>query len=122
MLILFVTSKFFSLMKTIRVLYFPALSLLLGFALSTSNLYAQGLQSGAIAKGVDKATTELQDVGKSVGDLMLPLCLIMGFVGGISCAGKFFNNDPDFKKSVINWGAAIVFAGVVGLVLNAAFG
>ncbi len=53
---------------------------------------------------------------------MLPLCLIMGFVGGIQCASKFFSNDPDFKKSVINWGAAIVFAGVVGLVLTSAFG
>ncbi|GAB4043350.1 DUF4134 family protein [Spirosoma jeollabukense] len=109
-------------MKNVRVHYFAALALVVGFVLSTGNLYGQGLQSGAIAKGVDKATSELQDVGKSVGDLMLPLCLIMGFVGGISCASKFFNNDPDFKKSVINWGAAIVFAGVVGLVLTAAFG
>ncbi|CCH57593.1 hypothetical protein BN8_p06786 (plasmid) [Fibrisoma limi BUZ 3] len=109
-------------MKNVRIIYFSALSFVLSFVLSSINLYAQsGLPSGAISKGVDKATSELQDVGKSVGDLMLPLCLIMGFVGGITCASKFFNNDPDFKKSVINWGAAIVFAGVVGLVLNAAF-
>lgn len=104
------------------MLYFLALSFVLAIVLSTGNLFAQGLQSGAIAKGVDKATSELQDVGKSVGDLMLPLCLIMGFVGGIQCASKFFNNDPDFKKAVINWGAAIIFAGVVGLVLTSAFG
>lgn len=109
-------------MKIVKTIYFSALSLALGFLLSTGSVLAQGLQSGAIAKGVDKATSELQDVGKSVGDLMLPLCLIMGFVGGIQCASKFFNNDPDFKKSVINWGAAIVFAGVVGLVLTSAFG
>lgn len=109
-------------MKNVKVSYYTALSIVLGFVLANCSLYAQGLKSGAIAKGVDKATTELQDVGKSVGDLMLPLCLIMGFVGGISCASKFFNNDPDFKKSVINWGAAIIFAGVVGLVLTAAFG
>ncbi|AUD05318.1 DUF4134 family protein [Spirosoma pollinicola] len=109
-------------MKNVKTIYFSALSLVLGFLLSTGSVFAQGLQSGAIAKGVDKATSELQDVGKSVGDLMLPLCLIMGFVGGIQCASKFFNNDPDFKKSVINWGAAIVFAGVVGLVLTSAFG
>ncbi|WP_018620808.1 DUF4134 family protein [Spirosoma luteum] len=109
-------------MKIVKTTYYQTLSLLLGLALSSGSLYAQGLKSGAIAKGVDKATTELQDVGKSVGDLMLPLCLIMGFVGGISCASKFFNNDPDFKKSVINWGSAIIFAGVVGLVLTAAFG
>ncbi|MFD2935415.1 DUF4134 family protein [Spirosoma flavum] len=109
-------------MKNVKTIYFSALSLVLGFLLSTGSVLAQGLQSGAIAKGVDKATSELQDVGKSVGDLMLPLCLIMGFVGGIQCTSKFFNNDPDFKKSVINWGAAIVFAGVVGLVLTSAFG
>lgn len=109
-------------MKIVKTIYFSALSLVLGFLLSTGSVLAQGLQSGAIAKGVDKATSELQDVGKSVGDLMLPLCLIMGFIGGIQCASKFFNNDPDFKKSVINWGAAIVFAGVVGLVLTSAFG
>ncbi|SFE30971.1 DUF4134 family protein [Spirosoma endophyticum] len=109
-------------MKNVKTIYFSALSLVLGFLLSIGSVFAQGLQSGAIAKGVDKATSELQDVGKSVGDLMLPLCLIMGFVGGIQCASKFFNNDPDFKKSVINWGAAIVFAGVVGLVLTSAFG
>lgn len=115
-------------MKNLKSTHYAALCLVVGFILSTGKLFAQGgggsggLKSGAIAKGVDKATTELATVGQSVGDLMLPICLIMGFVGGISCASKFFNNDPDFKKSVINWGAAIVFAGVVGLVLNAAFG
>lgn len=109
-------------MKLLRVHVFVILSFGLMLLIASQTLFAQGLQSGAIAKGVDKATTELQDVGKSVGDLMLPLCLIMGFVGGIQCASKFFNNDPDFKKSVINWGAAIIFAGVVGLVLTSAFG
>ncbi|MVM42220.1 DUF4134 domain-containing protein [Spirosoma sp. HMF3257] len=109
-------------MKILRVHVFVIISFGLMLLIASQTLYAQGLQSGAIAKGVDKATTELQDVGKSVGDLMLPLCLIMGFVGGIQCASKFFNNDPDFKKGVINWGAAIIFAGVVGLVLTSAFG
>lgn len=110
-------------MKNVKVAYYFTLSLVLGFALASSNLFAQtGLQSGAISKGVESATSELQDVGKSVGELMLPICLIMGVVGGIQCVSKFFNNDPDFKKSVINWGSAIVFAGVVGLVLTAAFG
>lgn len=109
-------------MHNVKKTYYQALFLMLGFLLVSTSLFAQsGLPSGAIAKGVDKATSELETVGKSVGDLMLPLCLIMGFVGGISCASKFFNNDPDFKKSVINWGSAIIFAGVVGLVLNAAF-
>ena len=110
-------------MKNLRVVYFDALCLVLAFLLNAGPLYAQsGMKSGAIKAGIDKATTELDDVGKSVGDLMLPLCLIMGFVGGIQCASKFFNNDPDFKKSVINWGSAIIFAGVVGLVLTQAFG
>ncbi|WP_338877303.1 DUF4134 family protein (plasmid) [Spirosoma sp. SC4-14] len=110
-------------MRNLKFTYFATLSLLVSFLLTSMNLFAQtGLKSGAISKGVDKATTELQDVGKSVGDLMLPVCLIMGVIGGIQCVSKFFNNDPDFKKAVINWGSAIVFAGVVGLVLTAAFG
>ena len=113
-------------MKNRKQVYYPALLIIMGFVLVTTNLFAQtgsgGLQAGAISKGVDKATAELQDVGASVGSLMLPICLIMGFIGGIQCASKFFNNDPDFKKSVINWGSAIIFAGVVGLVLNSAFG
>lgn len=111
-------------MSNLKKMYYQGLCLTLGLALSTTSLFAQGgggLASGAIAKGVDKATTELQEVGKSVGDLMLPVCLIMGFVGGITCVGKFFNNDPDFKKSVINWGSAVIVAGVIGLVLNLTF-
>jgi|GEM_PF-7002932 len=114
-------------MKNLKHAYYPVFLMILGFVLMTTNLFAQsggsgGLKAGAISKGVDKATAELQDVGASVGSLMLPICLIMGFIGGIQCASKFFNNDPDFKKSVINWGSAIIFAGVVGLVLNSAFG
>lgn len=108
-------------MKNLRKTYYQVLCLATGFVLATVSSYAQGLAAGAISKGLDSATGELEDVGKSVGDLMLPICLIMGFIGGIQCASKFFNNDPDFKKSVINWGSAIIFAGVVGLVLNAAF-
>lgn len=113
-------------MKNLRQVCYPALVMAMGFMLMTTPLFAQtgsgGLKAGAISKGLDKATSELQDVGASVGSLMLPICLIMGFIGGIQCASKFFNNDPDFKKSVINWGSAIIFAGVVGLVLNSAFG
>ena len=115
-------------MKNIKKSYYQFLTLTVGFVLASVNLFAQerggggGLQGGAVATGIDAAREELATVGSSVADLMLPICLIMGFVGGIQCVSKFFNNDPDFKKSVINWGAAIVFAGVVGLVLNAAFG
>lgn len=110
-------------MKNVKSTCYQVLFLLTGFVLVSTSLMAQngGLAKGAIGKGIKSASTELADVAITVGDLMLPICLIMGFVGGIQCASKFFNNDPDFKKSIINWGSAIIFAGVVGLVLNAAF-
>lgn len=83
---------------------------------------ATGVGAGGISKGLDAATTELQDVGTTVSKLMLPVCLIMGFVGGIQVYSKWSNNDPDFRKAAVNWGSAIIFAGIVGLVLNAVFG
>ena len=51
-------------MKIVKMTYYRTLSIVLSFALSLGSLTAQGLKSGAIAKGVDKATSELQDVGK----------------------------------------------------------
>lgn len=109
-------------MKNFKKTYCRAIFLLTGFVLASVSVFAQGMQGGAIAAGIESASSELAEVGAAVGDLMLPICLIMGFIGGIQCASKFFNNDPDFKKAVINWGSAIIFAGVVGLVLTAAFG
>lgn len=88
----------------------------------TADAQTGGMQSGAIAKGIDKAATELNGVGKSVANLMLPVCLIMGFIGGMQCVLKFFNNDPKLREAIINWGAAIIVAGVITLVLNLTFG
>ncbi|GAA4418725.1 DUF4134 domain-containing protein [Nibrella saemangeumensis] len=77
--------------------------------------------SGAAKKGLDEATKEITGAWETVGNLMYAICAIVGVVGGIQVYSKWSNGDPDTRKAAASWFGALIFAGLVLLVIKAVF-
>lgn len=77
-------------------------------------------QSGQQA--INTASSEVLGYFDSVGDLVLAIAGLVGFVGVISVFVKWNNGDKDIQKDVMAWGGSCIFVIIAGVFLKAVFG
>ncbi|PRY27813.1 uncharacterized protein DUF4134 [Spirosoma oryzae] len=99
--------------KSVRVaaIFFTVLSVGVG------NAFAQ-----TVSSALGNADTEIRSSFTPVSRIMYAVMAIIGVVGAISVYGKWSAGDPDTRKSAASWFGALIFAGLVLLVLKAVFG
>ena len=86
-------------------------------AFLTNKIFAQGGQAGLQA-----ATSEIISYADDVGNLIIAVGAIVGFVGAIRVYVKWQSGDQDTQKSVMGWVGACIFLVVSGVVIKAFFG
>lgn len=89
-------------------------------ALSVTSALAQ--TGGTVSSALASADTEIRTSFAPVSKIMFAVMAIIGVVGAISVYGKWSAGDPDTRKSAAAWFGALIFAGLVLLVLKAVFG
>lgn len=110
-----------------RVIRIALLSAGMFQAASLSAVYAQA--GGGTSPGLTGVTTALSGVNTGVRTLfpivtniMLVVMAIVGVIAAIQVYSKWSSGDPDVRKSATQWFGALIFAGIVLLVINAVFG
>ena len=93
-------------------------SALVLIAATTNTVLAQGTVSGALTG----AATEVKSSFIPITNIMYAVCAIMGIVGAIQVYSKWSAGDPDTRKSAASWFGALIFAGLVVVVIQAVFG
>lgn len=83
---------------------------------------ATGGGTGAISKGFDAAAVELTGGFKGILKIYWIVCGIGAVVGGIIVFNKWTAGDPDTRKSVTFWAAAVIFAIVAPMIIEKVFG
>ena len=110
-------------MKT-RVLRSAVLTALFVHTAASSVMYGQGTAPGlqgvnTALRGVD---TGIRTLFPIVTNIMLVIMAIVGVIAAIQVYSKWSSGDPDVRKSATQWFGALIFAGIVLLVINAVFG
>ncbi len=82
----------------------------------------QTYASGTVSSALSGADTEIRASFAPVSKIMLAVMAIVAVVGAIAVYGKWSNGDPDTRKSAASWFGALIFAGLVLLVIKAVFG
>ena len=83
---------------------------------------ANAVAGGTVVGALGSADTEVRSAIPALSRIMLAVMAIMAIVGAISVYGKWSNGDPDTRKSAASWFGALIFAGLVLLVVRAVFG
>ncbi|GJM64532.1 DUF4134 domain-containing protein [Persicobacter diffluens] len=83
--------------------------------LANVSAFAQG------SVGIDAATTELLTYIEPLGNLILAIGGVVGFIGGIRVYNKWNNGDQDVNKAVTGWVGSCLFLVLVGTVIKAFF-
>ena len=91
---------------------------LLGAVLISNDTWATG---GTASAALDKASTDISGMWKTLKTIILIIMGIMGMIGAASCYSKWSNGDPDTRKAVASWVGALIFAGVVVAMLESVF-
>ena len=110
-----------------RVIRIALLSAGLFQVASLSAVYGQA--GGGTSPGLTGVSTALSGVNTGVRTLfpivtniMLVVMAIVGVIAAIQVYSKWSSGDPDVRKSATQWFGALIFAGIVLLVINAVFG
>lgn len=78
-------------------------------------------QVGTASAALEKASTDIGGMWKTLKTIILIVMGIMGMIGAASCYSKWSNGDPDTRKAVASWVGALIFAGVVVAMLESVF-
>ena len=81
-----------------------------------------GQAGQAVSAALTSADTEIRKSFQPVTNIMLVIMAILGVVGAISVYSKWSNGDPDTRKAAAGWFGALIFAGLVLIVIKAVFG
>lgn len=81
-----------------------------------------GGTGGTVSSALSAADTEVRSSFAPVSRIMMAVMAIVGVIGAINVYGKWSNGDPDTRKSAASWFGALIFAGLVLLVIKAVFG
>ncbi len=87
-------------------------------AITATNVLAQGDGRQAI----NTASSEILGYFDSIGDLVLAIAGLVGFVGVIRVFQKWNGGDKDINKDIMAWGGSCVFVIIAGIFLKAVFG
>jgi hypothetical protein len=79
------------------------------------------MASGSVTSALNSADTTIRSAFEPISRIMYGVMAIIGIVGAISVYGKWSNGDPDTRKSAAAWFGALIFAGLVLLVIRAVF-
>lgn len=93
-------------------------TLLLTGAMMCLSVYVMGATAAA---GLEGANTGIRALWPTVQKLMFTIMAIIGLVGAASVYGKWSNGDPDTRKAAASWFGALIFAGLVVVILTAVF-
>ena len=94
-------------------------SLLLTGVLVNFGVYA--IASPTAAAGLEQANTGIRAMWPTVQKLMFSIMAIIGLIGASSVYSKWSNGDPDTRKAAASWFGALIFAGLVVVILTAVF-
>ena len=113
---------FHSLMKKLLVRRWNTRTLVITCALLSVGAYAMaGGGTATAAAGLEQANTGIRAMWPTVQKLMFTVMAIIGLVGAASVYGKWSNGDPDTRKAAASWFGALIFAGLVVVILGAVF-
>lgn len=70
---------------------------------------------------LDSVATAIKNYFEPISRIALYIMAIVGLIGAVAVYGKFSGGDPDTRKSITNWFGALIFAGIVLIVLRAIF-
>jgi Domain of unknown function (DUF4134) len=73
-------------------------------------------------QAIATATTELKSYVDVIGNLVLAIGGVVGFVGGVRVYTKWNNGDQDVNKALMGWMGSCIFLVLVGAVIKAFFG
>lgn len=91
--------------------------------LATQLLGPQAVRAqGAATAGLSQAAAQVRGAFQPVQTLMYAICAIMGIIGAINVYSKWANGEPDTRKAAASWFGALIFAGLVIVVLTSVFG
>lgn len=96
-----------------------ALAGLLFLILAPSIASAQ--PSAGMASGLDAADKGIRGVFVTLISLIYVIMGVIGLVGAVQVYGKWSNGDPETRKAAASWFGALIFAGLVVIVLKAVF-
>lgn len=93
--------------------------------LSSVGYVAYGQAASPGLEGVKTALTGVdtgvRGIFPVVTNIMLVIMAIVGVIAAIQVYSKWSAGDPDVRKSATQWFGALIFAGIVLLVINAVF-
>ena len=110
-------------MKKLSVRGLNTRTLVITCALLSVGAYAMagGGGTATAAAGLEQANTGIRAMWPTVQKLMFTVMAIIGLVGAASVYGKWSNGDPDTRKAAASWFGALIFAGLVVVILGAVF-
>ena len=73
-------------------------------------------------QAISSATAELKTYVDVIGNLVLAIGGVVGFIGGIRVYIKWNNGDQDVNKALMGWMGSCIFLVLVGTVIKAFFG
>lgn len=108
-------------MKKLLVRGWNTRTLMITCALLSIGAYAMAGGTATAAAGLEQANTGIRAMWPTVQKLMFTVMAIIGLVGAASVYGKWSNGDPDTRKAAASWFGALIFAGLVVVILGAVF-
>lgn len=89
-------------------------------ALMGTNAFGQAAGQ-AVSAALSTADTEIRKSVEPLINIMYVVMCIIGLIGAISVFTKWNSGDPDTRKAASAWAGALIFAGLVVIVLKAVF-
>lgn len=97
------------------------LGVLTTFVLLATHTVQAEPNAGTLTTALENTATAVKNYFEPVSKLMLYMMAIVGAITAVPAYAKFSGGDPETRKSIQNWFAALIFAGLVLITLRAIF-
>lgn len=77
--------------------------------------------AGTLTTALESTATAIKNYFEPVSKIMLYMMAIVGAITAVPAYAKFSGGDPETRKQIQNWFAALIFAGLVLITLRAIF-
>ena len=77
---------------------------------------------GTVNAALDNAATTVTDSFAPISKIFYAIMAVITILGAISVYSKWSGGDPDTRKAAASWFGALIFAGLVLVIIKAVFG
>ena len=88
---------------------------------ATTALFAQP-GGGTVNAALDNAATTVTSSFAPISKIFYAIMAVITILGAISVYSKWSGGDPDTRKAAASWFGALIFAGLVLVIIKAVFG